>query len=306
MSLNAYRIFCMVAEEKSFFRAAEMLYLTPSAVSHSISTLEEKFGFSLFFRNRTGARLTSDGERLLPFIRNVLESDERLVQESDRIQGFMSGTVLLGAVSSVCNNWIVDILKSFHNKFPQIEVHLTQGGYENMLLDAKSGSLDIAFTSIANNEALMKTPLNHDPLICITPTDYEPLNGTSITRDDIMRNNLILQRESNDYDTIALLRQKNIPIQPKHRVEDDSTILHMVESGYGIGIIPHLVYKGIPSNVRAYPIEGNHYRTLGLLLQEKKLLTPSISQMYEHIISFMKEGGLYNVDDCDNEGVDEK
>lgn len=306
MSLNAYRIFCTVAEEKSFFRAAEMLYLTPSAVSHSISTLEDKFGFSLFFRNRTGARLTSDGERLLPFIRNVLESDERLIQESDRVQGFMSGTVHLGAISSVCNNWIVDILRSFHNKFPQIEVHLTQGGYDNVLLDAKSGSIDIAFTSIYLNEPLMTTPLNRDPLICITPNDYEPLNGEFITRDDIMRNNLILQRESNDYDTINFLRQNNIPLQPKHRIEDDSTILHLVESGYGIAIVPNLVYKGIPCNVGAYPIEGDQYRTLGLVFQEKKLLTPAISQMYEHIISFVKNNNIYNISEEENERTGEK
>ncbi|MDD2217390.1 MAG: LysR family transcriptional regulator [Eubacteriales bacterium] len=306
MSLNAYRIFCTVAVEKSFFRAAEMLYLTPSAVSHSISTLEDKFGFSLFFRNRTGARLTSDGERLLPFIRNVLESDERLIQESDRVQGFMSGTVHLGAISSVCNNWIVDILGSFHNKFPQIEVHLTQSGYDNILLEAKAGSIDLSFTSTYTNESLMTIPLSQDPLICVTPVDYEPLNGEFITRGDIMRNNLILQRESSDYDTIALLRQKNIPLQSKHRIEEDSTILHMVSSGYGIAIVPSLVYKGIPCNVNAYPIEGDPYRTLGLVFQEKKLLTPAISQMYEHIISFVKDNNIYNINEEDNERTGEK
>ncbi len=295
MSLNAYRIFCTVAEEKSFFKAAEILYLTPSAVSHSVSTLEDKFGFALFFRNRTGAKLTSDGERLLPYIRNILECEERLQQEADRINGFTSGTVRLGAVSSICNNWLTDILTTFREKFPQIEVNVVQEGYEPLLAGARSGALDMAFTSIYENESLMTTPLNRDPLICITPPDYMPINGVSIGLDDLLHNDLILQREGTDYDTISLLRQRNLPVNPKHRIEDDSTILSMVQNGFGLCIVPTLVYLGIPCNVAAYPLEGNEYRTLGLVLQEKKLLTPAIFQMYEHIVSYMKDKGLYNI-----------
>lgn len=296
MSLNAYRIFCTVAEEKSFFRAAEILYLTPSAVSHSISTLEDKFGFALFFRNRTGAKLTSDGERLLPYIRNVLECEERLQQEADRVQGFMSGTVRLGAVSSICNNWLPDILTTFREKFPQIEVHIIQEGYEPLLAGARSGALDMAFTSIYANESLMTTPLHRDPLLCVTPPNYKPANGVSIGLDDLLRNDLILQRESTDYDTVSLFRQRNFPVKPKHRLEDDGTILNMVQSGFGICIVPNLVYLGIPCNVGAYPLEGSEYRTLGLVMQEKKLLTPAIAQMYDHIVSFMKDNGLYNIE----------
>ena len=63
MSLPAYQIFKTVVEQNSFQRAAEILHLTPSAISHSISSLEKELGFPLFIRNKTGIQLTGYGEK---------------------------------------------------------------------------------------------------------------------------------------------------------------------------------------------------------------------------------------------------
>ena len=54
MTLLEYRIFHTVVEQGSFARAAQMLHLTPSAISHAVSSMEEACGFALFVRGKIG------------------------------------------------------------------------------------------------------------------------------------------------------------------------------------------------------------------------------------------------------------
>ena len=72
MTLLEYRIFHTVTEQGSFARAAQALHLTPSAISHAVSSMEEACGFSLFVRGKSGVSLTRNGEALYTAIRQVL------------------------------------------------------------------------------------------------------------------------------------------------------------------------------------------------------------------------------------------
>ena len=61
MTLLSYEIFYTVVQEKSFQKAAKILNMTPSAISHSISSMEKELGFALFIRSKNGTVLTSNG-----------------------------------------------------------------------------------------------------------------------------------------------------------------------------------------------------------------------------------------------------
>ena len=113
MTLLTYQIFKTVSEAGSFHKAADLLGLTPSAISHAVSGMEKELGFSVFTRGKSGVSLTSSGSRLLPYINAVLNSDESLQQAVSEMNGLKQGTVKVGAFSSVCTNWIPDIITSF-------------------------------------------------------------------------------------------------------------------------------------------------------------------------------------------------
>ena len=76
MTLLSYEIFQNIIEQGSFAKAANLLHLTPSAVSHSISSMEAEIGFSLFIRNKNGVKLTSAGEQILPYLQQVVRSNQ--------------------------------------------------------------------------------------------------------------------------------------------------------------------------------------------------------------------------------------
>jgi len=77
MSNFMYQAFSEVAKQKAFVTAAKVLNVTPSAISHSINGLEKELGFALFFRNRNGVQLTSAGEKILPIVRELLNTEDK-------------------------------------------------------------------------------------------------------------------------------------------------------------------------------------------------------------------------------------
>ena len=102
MTLISYQVFKTVAEQGSFRKASDLLGLTPSAISHAISALESELGFSVLNRGKNGVTLTNYGERLLPYVNAVLNSDESLRQAIAEFNGLKQGKVKVGCFSSVC------------------------------------------------------------------------------------------------------------------------------------------------------------------------------------------------------------
>ena len=101
MTLLSYEIFYTVAQEKSFQKAAKLLNMTPSAISHAISSMEKELGFSLFIRNKNGTVLTSNGETIYPQVLEVLNSNEYLLQSVAQLNGLQKGTIKVGCF----NKW---------------------------------------------------------------------------------------------------------------------------------------------------------------------------------------------------------
>ena len=110
MTLLTYQIFKAVSEAGSFHKAADLMGLTPSAISHAVSGMEKELGFTVFTRSKSGVSLTSSGSQLLPYIYAVLNSDESLQQAVSEMNGLQQGTVKVGAFSSVCTNWMPELV----------------------------------------------------------------------------------------------------------------------------------------------------------------------------------------------------
>ena len=122
MTLLTYQVFKTIADVGSFHKAADILGLTPSAISHAISSMENELGFSVLTRSKAGVSLTNYGEQLLPYVNAVLNCDESLKQEIAELNGLKQGKVKIGVFSSVCTSWLPEILHSFKKKYTEIDI----------------------------------------------------------------------------------------------------------------------------------------------------------------------------------------
>ncbi|EHN58769.1 MAG: LysR family transcriptional regulator [Oenococcus sp.] len=289
MANFSYEVFAAVVEKGSFFHAAQSLNVTPSAVSHSINQLETDLGFALFLRNRSGVELTNDGKTVLPVIQSILNTEEELRQVADNIKGLNSGRIRIGAFSSVCINWLPTILRRFKSEYPQIEVTIFQGDFNQIVAGVREGTIDIGFSSLPIEDNLLVQPLIKDPIYCVAPTDFVPQDGKAVTKKDIGKRRFILQQIDYDRDTKNALDRYNVTPNSLTYSIDDQSILSMVESGLGLGILPKLALKKLTGDVHIYPFDREFARTICLVMNKTQAQAPSTKRMTSEINRFLKE-----------------
>ena len=169
MNLSKYEALNAAVEQGSLTRAAESLRCTQSNLSHSLDSLEKELGFPLLKRERGGVRLTPEGERLMPSVRALLSSAEQLRQTASSIRGLDSGTVRIGAFTSVAVHWLPGVLKEFQADYPKVDFKLLNGDYHDVEQWLSDGSVDIGFVTMPCALGCECITLMEDRLLAILP-----------------------------------------------------------------------------------------------------------------------------------------
>lgn len=285
----SYRIFDLVVSTKSLTKTADLVHLTPSAVSHSLRKLEERLGMQLLVRGRDGIKLTEYGRELLPHVRYTLKAEERLQQEITRITDVRSGVLHVGVFSSVGCNWMPEILRRMEKNYPNIELHIHQDGYAGLEESVANGDLDAAFVSLPIAEPLPTYPLLRDRLLCITPKSFKTANEGYITIEEMRNQTLIFPHTQSDFDARAFLTANDMIANNPHELADDALIIAMVESGCGISVIPELVLKRLGGDINIFPIESAPFRHIGLATQRNDFLNPGTKYFVRTVQDFVNE-----------------
>lgn len=143
------RTFLAVAQSLSFTRAAESLGIRQPTVSQHVRRLEDAVGRPLFVRDTRRVALTSDGEAMAGFAREILAAQERAV-------GFFTGSHLagrlrFGVTDDLALTPLPRILRDFRQLYPRIDLELAVLQNESLLRRIESGHLDVAFVKRGAN-----------------------------------------------------------------------------------------------------------------------------------------------------------
>lgn len=285
MTLLSYQVLKTVAEQGSFRKAAEILGLTPSAISHTIASLENELGFSVLNRNKLGVTLTNYGEHLLPYVNAVLNSDESLQQAIAEFNGLKQGKVKVGCFSSVCTNWLPDIMHSFGKEYPEITIEIFQGTYDDVVYWIKNGVVDLGFLSVSSAGDIPIEPLYKDPLLCVVPKGSRKSKQEFMGIDEMRGHQFVTQRESTDADIQNFLKGNSLDIQSNYHVVDDLSTIAMVAHGFGICIMPEMVMNDIPYQVDSYRVLPEAYRIIGIAVMNPEFMAPAVRTMYNHVLA---------------------
>lgn len=284
MTLLTYQALKTVAEQGSFRKAADLLGLTPSAISHAISSLEQELGFSVLNRGKNGVTLTNYGEQLIPYVNAVLNSDESLHQAIAEFNGLQQGQVKVGCFSSVCTNWLPDLIHSFQKEYPGIRIEIFQGTYDDVVYWIKNGVVDLGFLSVSSAEDIPIEPLYKDPLLCVVPKGMRRGKGREPIGIEEMRGcQFVTQRESTDADIQNFLKENNLNVRSNYHVVDDLSTIAMVASGFGICLMPEMVMKDIPYEVDCYPVRPDAYRIIGIATLNPENMAPAVRTFYTRV-----------------------
>ena len=118
--IHKYLAYLKTIETGSITQAAAELGYTQSAVSRMIADLEEHWDVPLLTRNRSGIEISSEGTQLLPILQSIVKGQEELSFAVGELHGLQSGLIRVGAFTSMATGWMPLMIKSFHEKYPNI------------------------------------------------------------------------------------------------------------------------------------------------------------------------------------------
>jgi DNA-binding transcriptional LysR family regulator len=141
--LRQLRALVAVAEEGSFTLASRKLFVTQSAVSHSMRTLENQLGCQLLDRSGKRVGVTAEGEILLRRCKRVLHELEQATRDLDGLRRWGQTSIRIGAPHSLCHFLIPSVLREFRDCFPRCEPSIDAGDTTVLLEKLAHGELDL-------------------------------------------------------------------------------------------------------------------------------------------------------------------
>ena len=291
MNLEKYRALTAVVESGSLTRAAQTLGCTQSAVSHAIASLEQELGFALLRRSRGGVKLTDEGERLLPSVRALLNSAEQLRQTASAIRGLESGTVRIGAFTSVAVHWLPAVLGRFQADFPKVDFRLLNGDYHDVEQWLTDGSIDVGFVNLPCGVKCETIPLMEDRLLAILPKNSRFASYPKFPLVECETEPFISLLQSSDHDARRALDAAGVKPNVRFYTKDDYAILAMVEQGLGMSIMPELLLKGRHDELLTLPLVPEARRTIGLAVADGERAGPAVRRFADYVLAYVKETG---------------
>ena len=292
MTISRYEAFQAVVESGSLTRAAERLHVTQSGISHAVASLEAELGVSLFTRERSGIVLTGNGEQLLPYVREVLQANERLRQQVAAINGLEIGTVRIGTFATVSSQWLPGIIKEFQASHPAIDIRLLEGYYDDINHWIATGAVDFGFVSLPVDKGFDVLPLKRDKLCCILPGGHPLAQFEQLTFAQLSAEPFIMPMWGRNDEVRRLVAGNKAKLNVKYEVAEDTAIIAMVENGLGISILPAMVLARSLHHVAVVDLAPESYRTIGVALQSMPTVSPAARRLLAFVQVWLRRQGL--------------
>jgi DNA-binding transcriptional LysR family regulator len=285
--IETLKVFCDVVETGSFSMAASQNFITQSAVSQQLRTLETKYHCKLLERGRSGAKPTPAGEILYRASREILEKYREIdtqLQESAKV---VSGSLRVAIVYSVGLHELPPYMKEYLRAYPQVNVHVEYSRPNKIYEDAIAGRIDLGIVAYpAKHPQVMVIPFREDRLVVVCPPDHplSSLRKVTLSRLDgevfVGYERDISTRKAID----QLFKDRNVNVRYVGEYDNIETIKRAVEIGQGISIIPqasvrHELERGTIKLVQL--ADETLMRPLGIIYKKGRHLSPAAVKFIE-------------------------
>lgn len=280
MTIRQLEYFLSAARTLSFTKTAQSFYISQSAVTQQIKSLEEELDVKLFWRNNNQIRLTPVGELFVPeadaVVSRIREAQEKLHAARDG----MTGSLSIGYLQSVEMTQFPGSIQEFSEDYPGIQINLHRDNAMALHDDFMAGKYDLIFS--IDNEVLQypgagRVELEQFPFYIVVRPNHPFARRRLIRQEDLQYEKLILHEsfrtlaDVSDHRAEKYLTQENMRniIKTENEVE---TILILVASGLGIAVLPEFDIRTpqISLNLRYIPLDtGGYQETLSIFYAEE-------------------------------------
>jgi len=243
MEDHKLKVFCTVAETRSFSKTSEIIHLTQPAVSLQIQALEEMYETKLFDRSSSRVTLTPAGEVLYKYAKEILALYTAAEKVLGEMTGLVKGSITIGAGSTIGNYMLPSVISDFRKTHPKIKVHLSVANMQRIIELLNAGNINVGLVEgDVKRQKIVVDKLLSDELLLIVPTHHPWAKRKEVSVSELIEEPFILREAgSGTRQTIEkFLARHGITLQAMKVsmvLGTTQAIKEAVENGLGVSIV---------------------------------------------------------------------
>lgn len=243
LELRHLRTLSALHSSGSLVRAAQLLNLTQSALSHQIKLMEDRYGGPLFERKSIPIAFTATGARLLALAETVLPAVEQAERDVARLSQGDQGQLRVALECHTCFDWLMPVMDEFRQRWPEVEIDLVSGFHSDPVELLRSGQADLVIGSACGPDYTV-FPLFRFEILVVLAQKHRLSTLRRLEASDFEGETLITYPVP--VDRIDLIREVLAPadIQFERRTAELTVaILQLVASRRGVAALPNWAIK---------------------------------------------------------------
>jgi DNA-binding transcriptional LysR family regulator len=240
MDTRLLRVFCAVAESGSLVVAASKVHLTPSAISHSLKSLETDLGCRLFERVGKRMVLNQAGEQLLAQIQGPLSALDSAAEAIKRLGKWGQTRLRLGTSAAACQHILPQVIRELKKNDSSVELRIESGDTPRTLELLRDSKVDLVFGIAPENpNGFELRPVFRDELMFVFSASHPWGDGRPITREEIRAQQFIVYQRSSITAQLVDEHFKQLDVVPNVAMEVDSigAIVEMLKLNLGVSVL---------------------------------------------------------------------
>jgi DNA-binding transcriptional LysR family regulator len=297
MTTNQLKYFITAAETLSFTEAGKLHYISQTAITQHIQSLEDQLGVKLFTRNKKRVYLTPAGEIFYMEAKALLERSKLAVNKARNAADGVSGSLNIGYVKGQAFSLTGPLIKEFYLHNPSVKFQLFRQAHLDLLMNLEKGKLDFIFNIVYGNTDLTDFSyrrISSDRLYAVLPSGHPYAQLSSIRRYDLREEPFLLTKYYEDpsakkYGHIIPDKYAESSFIPKinGRSSDAETLMVLVAAGIGITILPESIVRAFSntSDLSFVPLEGEHEHVDIMAIWKDNSMNPVTNVFKNYVLS---------------------
>lgn len=267
MDTRQLEYFIAVAELLNFTKVAEKFYISQTAISLQIKSLEESLNAQLFIRNNRNVNLTPAGQAFYKEAKLILNKINEAINTTAKIASGHDGILKIGFIRGHNTHIIYDLLEKFRLQFPNVDISIMDANIGILCEHLENNSLDLIFSidfNLEEHNNFKWISLANEPIYAVMCNNNPLSKKLKLKRSDLKNEDILFVDRSeapSGFDgMITNCIQSGFSPKIVKQCNSLESLLLMVKLGIGITIFPKFISSNSTDNLVFIPLEGiNEY-----------------------------------------------
>jgi DNA-binding transcriptional LysR family regulator len=279
--LRHIRAFLVLAQARSFTRAAAELHMSQPTLTVQIKQLEAAVGVKLFDRSKRHVALTQAGLELMVPLERILIDVEAIATSTEELLEHRRGLVTVAALPSMSAAILPRAIKTLSRSYPGITVRVQDGVAARVAELVKNGQADFGISSLMTGDRDLESHvLLMDRLCAVVPSSHVLAKKRSTTVRELAKYPLVVMGKDSSARMLmdqGFDREGLVPTVA-YEVTYASSVSGMTKAGLGVGILPESLAS--TSSLQVLPIRNETMRRrIGIVMRAGRSLSPTADKL---------------------------